>query len=612
MSINYFERFVPYVHKLGDNQAAIENLVGAYQQEWDIIRDEINALPDLVDVDVCAKDYLAYLANHVGLDIEQCDDEALIRQQVRNIVDLYKYKGTTQGYEGLLRNLGYDTTVTILYEETPDGATTKEEDEVITAFNTRLAGWYCSSRILITLERLEAEDLNICGFSGGLLSPYLLQRIEEKIQSFTPIHIEFSLNFIFNFDDSLTMTDELAMDLQFFELLLNNCCCYHGKGALPIDVTFFTWDSSNAWDTDYSTEADNWDGVETINQYTPSWDRNNIFWDVGAPTWQWDPYSPEIHNDHCVRDETNAFWLTRLGYLKVTRSDLVIDGTTTITSASSLFSYRGLEIDDFIAIDIGEQYYFELETLFDEVTLTGTFGDNSEDANVSMQAYTCLYIEYTKGDENSLQIQVAIKNQSRLGYYGYSAFDYNTNYNLRIVTFNISSSGNYRLPFELENYERVLQVEIKAENLGSSPGTCTINYNIKYLKNRYQFLKIDTILSETQIQLESIPDCVNGTYAFETYYIRNYHKYTARHNTSYNSSVPEYLRDVMYNYNTKWDLGLIWDDASTFWDDIGKTRNCCKAYTNVEDIVNGTGGVEAAKNFSRIGDDKFSGVNLLI
>lgn len=119
-NINFYEYFVPFIHKIHDPNEALKAMVDGWQEEYDLLCTKANSFRDLYDISKVDCKYLPLLADLVGVDLESCDPCSLQREQVRNAVPIYKLKGTIAGYELLLRTLGFSVEVQELFENAPD------------------------------------------------------------------------------------------------------------------------------------------------------------------------------------------------------------------------------------------------------------------------------------------------------------------------------------------------------------------------------------------------------------------------------------------------------------------------------------------------------------
>jgi hypothetical protein len=352
MNYSFYDKLLPFAIRQNDPHGAIKAIVDGTQQGFDQLRAAAIALPSLVDLDQVSGNLLSYLAYSIGVELDVGDAEGLRREQVRAAIPVYKIKGTDLGYTVLLRTLGFQVEVVHLYEDEPDGLITKDASEVILGFNERLPGWHAASRIRVSFYRLpEAQNLEISGIANGMLTSYLLQRILDKIKSITPIHLDVSVVFVWEFFDTLEMeiSDSLAIGFDEENFIPLGSCCYHGKGANIVWVRH-----AYRHDTDvlHDTEAKH----DIIGDYAPArlHDSQYVFLDSNySYHWNYLEYYhdllPEVWRACCKRGEENAFNLTRWWYTKAELDIAITEGSNIVTSITSL--KQNIEIGDFINID---------------------------------------------------------------------------------------------------------------------------------------------------------------------------------------------------------------------------------------------------------------------
>jgi phage tail-like protein len=368
---NFYEKLLPWIHHYNDPKLVVKTLIDGAQEEYNLLREKALALPSFQDLDKVPGNLLSYLSYHLGMELETDDPEALRREQIRAAVPIYKVKGTDQGFVSLLRTLGFGVKVTHLFEDSPDSLITKDESNVVTGFNQRLPGWNAASKIRLAFYRLpEIENLEINGMVDGLLTPVLLRRILDKIKTITPIHIDTFVVFVWDFRDSLTMQDSLAMALIENDRLHLGSCCYHGKGAYIVGETFsFQYDKGFVWD-DPAIHYD----MLTNSSLTPMYDRHYAFYDTNYsyhwdyPEYIYNPACPQVWRVCCHRGEENAYNLARYGYTKTTGSDLQTTiGSNIVSSDTSLFlDLEKIEEGDFVNI---AYEYWRIVSVIDNHTL---------------------------------------------------------------------------------------------------------------------------------------------------------------------------------------------------------------------------------------------------
>jgi len=369
---DFYARLIPFRHRAADVDEALKAIVDAFQGEILSLKASAIALPELQSLDDVPCDYLAYLANLIGLQTEDCDPCALIREQIRAAVPIYGIKGTTLSFEALMRTLGFQATVIPLFEDSPDSAITIDESAAITGFNTRLPGWHMSSRIRLELERLpEAELLSICGFEGGLLTPFLLARLLKKLREITPIHIELDMNTVYSFSDVIGVDDAVLIAIDYLTRVKMGCCCYHGKGARVENYhTVVRYDAGFKYDESppriYDEPGEHSRAPEM--DYPPFYYDTVYSHECQYPDHIYDPFRYRLSGIYCRRDESNAFALQRYGYNKGGGADMSISTLLDTVSAPSakFVSNMHVIVGDFVRIN---HEYRKVEEVLGETSL---------------------------------------------------------------------------------------------------------------------------------------------------------------------------------------------------------------------------------------------------
>ena len=89
----------------------------AFMQEYDRFSDIIDNIVNITDIDKVGNDYLSYLVQILGY--EQSDDKLLgkdsFRELAKNIVEVYKIKGTNYSFELFFNFLGFDVELREFY-----------------------------------------------------------------------------------------------------------------------------------------------------------------------------------------------------------------------------------------------------------------------------------------------------------------------------------------------------------------------------------------------------------------------------------------------------------------------------------------------------------------
>ena len=107
-----YKKFLPDydIYSIEDS-AKKELLAQAYMIELDRFTDIIDNIYNIVDIDKIPEEYLAYLAQIIGYertDYSLLTTNASFRELLKNIIEIYKIKGTNYSFELFLNFLGFD------------------------------------------------------------------------------------------------------------------------------------------------------------------------------------------------------------------------------------------------------------------------------------------------------------------------------------------------------------------------------------------------------------------------------------------------------------------------------------------------------------------------
>jgi len=114
---NHIFDFLPrYDNSIISENEKLKLLFTAIGYEFDKIEEMISKITDLGDIDKVPDQYLVYLAQLLGYEKEdfQLGDTAF-REIVKNIIEIYKIKGTNYSFEFFFKFLGFDYQVTEMF-----------------------------------------------------------------------------------------------------------------------------------------------------------------------------------------------------------------------------------------------------------------------------------------------------------------------------------------------------------------------------------------------------------------------------------------------------------------------------------------------------------------
>jgi len=315
-----------------------------------------------VDIDKIRFIHLPYLADHIGVNLENCDPEALQRFQVESALTWYKLKGTPLGYTVFFRTLGFDAEVVELFEDSPDGATSLVRTPTFPFKSTRI-------RLILAEDNLD-RIRSLCGNEFGTLTPKFIRRILGRVEEITPIHVEIEeVRFIRSFEDQVTIRDDdLAIAFSFQDAVDFICCAFYGRGATESGLR-------PQWDNGLGID---WDATIQIGT-SPTWPR--FFWDLTLPVLD-GPDSALFDYDNA----TELIFATDLA--TVATSDIV-------TSAGSTLITTGVVAGDFIFIEFGADFgIFEILDVPTETTLQLDTSLSATASSISFRVLSNITLRY--------------------------------------------------------------------------------------------------------------------------------------------------------------------------------------------------------------------------
>lgn len=113
--------------------------------------------------------------------------------------------------------------------------------------------------------------------------------------------------------------------------------------------------------------------------------------------------------------------------------------------------------------------------------LTINYGDNTGKANITDQAQSIIFVDYTHGTEKSVQILFEFSHREAPDdYFIYSALD--SSFKLLDKVIFAEVTGKYRIPVPSSLFEDSLRISVRAETpLGGAPGKVSVyHHNSRY------------------------------------------------------------------------------------------------------------------------------------
>lgn len=115
LNINFRDLLPEVAITQRDRGEIIRNVMDAMQQNYELLDAEIDGLLLITDVDECPEFYLDYIAGLLGIELLGLDTVAQKRTLIKNIVAIYKIKGTVTSWEIIFKTIGFGADVIELW-----------------------------------------------------------------------------------------------------------------------------------------------------------------------------------------------------------------------------------------------------------------------------------------------------------------------------------------------------------------------------------------------------------------------------------------------------------------------------------------------------------------
>jgi phage tail-like protein len=99
---------LPRIYITDDANGDLDVFLSVAGLTLDDLREAIDSIPALASPGDCPPDFLAYLGGIVGAAYDPLSDPGPQRERMREAVERYRRRGTTQGLDRELRRLGWD------------------------------------------------------------------------------------------------------------------------------------------------------------------------------------------------------------------------------------------------------------------------------------------------------------------------------------------------------------------------------------------------------------------------------------------------------------------------------------------------------------------------
>lgn len=98
--------------------------VSTLGNELDKVKTDINVLYDIYNIDYINDDLLNIIAAYFDYNISYIGDSNFHRDNLKNIIDMYRFKGSKPSFDNLMSSLGYSVKIIPLW--TADQPITQE------------------------------------------------------------------------------------------------------------------------------------------------------------------------------------------------------------------------------------------------------------------------------------------------------------------------------------------------------------------------------------------------------------------------------------------------------------------------------------------------------
>jgi phage tail-like protein len=115
LNINFRDLLPEVAITARDRGEIVRNVMDAMQQNYEILDAEIDGLLVITDVDVCPEFYLDYIAGLLGIELLGLDTPEQKRTLIKNIVAIYKIKGTLTSWEIIFKSIGFGADIVELW-----------------------------------------------------------------------------------------------------------------------------------------------------------------------------------------------------------------------------------------------------------------------------------------------------------------------------------------------------------------------------------------------------------------------------------------------------------------------------------------------------------------
>lgn len=143
-----WQRFMPdYDALIIESSEKAKLFQEAFMREYDRFAKIIDEVYNIVDIDRIPEEYLNYLAQTIGYEKEDSNllNNASFRELIKNIIEIYKIKGTNYSFELFFNFLGYEATLKEYWFDKRFGDPNINSNPETGITDKKFAGFYYSS-----------------------------------------------------------------------------------------------------------------------------------------------------------------------------------------------------------------------------------------------------------------------------------------------------------------------------------------------------------------------------------------------------------------------------------------------------------------------------------
>jgi hypothetical protein len=312
---NYYKFIPEYDFNVINSKEKLRLFTEAFLKEFDRFSDIIDEIASLTDVDKAPEDYLNYLAQAVGYEREDSkllSDDAF-RDLIKNIIEIYKIKGTNYSFELFFNFLGFSIELKEYWFDKRFGDDNKATNPETGVSDKNLYSFYLTEnkptdnlitgleeKIIISENNLiETLDLNLFNkliSSGSYTYKQLLGYDSgytgQPYTFFKTNMINYTLERIYSGEEE---TDLSAEDLSIIERYVNFLTPIFIQKNISVLATPFSEGAFGLIINDYKIKKDDGSFERMFHSYV-GFQPSLYYWDNGLTEYNKGTYSGVFRN----------------------------------------------------------------------------------------------------------------------------------------------------------------------------------------------------------------------------------------------------------------------------------------------------------------------------